>query len=212
MDVAAIEVEVARQVDRIIGSGQAAAAGWAAVEVASAASRLGPPLVDALSGRPDATPSRVPFLLVLPRSVLPAAAGFAALRWHDRPGSLAKGMDDLDRFAPIDGVDVPDGLYAAVEVWRGDEHRGRTPEAAMADFAAQGRSPLTLEEGLALVSAHPEALEANHCFQTPGSRAGDRRVPGLWIGGRAARLGFCWAGNHHSWLGVASCGRRIAAP
>ena len=210
LDVAGIEAEVDRQLSCLLDLGQPTGPVWAPDELRAAAARLTPSLVGAAVELPAATPSHVPFVLVLPGSVLPASAAFGALQWRGRPGTLAKGMDDLDRFAPIDGADVPDSLYAVVDVRRGDEHRGRTPESAMADIEAQGRSPITIEEGLALVATHPDALEANHCFQTPGSRAGDRRVPGLWISGRAARLGFCWSGNHHTWLGVASCGRRVA--
>jgi hypothetical protein len=53
-----------------------------------------------------------------------------------------------------------------------------------------------------------------------GSRCGDRRVPALWISGGSARdggtarrgaakLGWCWAGNHHTWLGHASAAQRV---
>jgi hypothetical protein len=84
---------------------------------------------------------------------------------------------DIDTFRPIDEVAVPSGLYAVLDVRRGSEHRGRTPEAALEQLAAAG--------------------------------AGDRRVPGLWISGGAPKLGFCWAVNHHTWLGVASCGSSL---
>ena len=39
-----------------------------------------------------------------------------------------------------------------------------------------------------------------------GSRRGDRRVPAMWISARAPKLGWCWDGNPHDWLGVASAG------
>jgi hypothetical protein len=39
--------------------------------------------------------------------------------------------------------------------------------------------------------------------------AGDRRVPALWISGGAPKLGWCWAGNPHTWLGSASCATRL---
>ena len=84
------------------------------------------------------------------------------------------------------------------------------PVEALPRILADGRTPLTVHEGIALVTQFPAVLEKNHCFQTPGSRIGDRRVPGLWISKRAPKLGFCWAGNRHSWLGVASCARRLA--
>lgn len=206
-----VDREVDRQLKRITATGQLSGGPWSRERLAASAEALRPALFEAVAGLPGPSRRRVPFVLVLPSSVLPASVAVPTLRLDGRSGSFAKGMDDVDRFAPIDGLDVPDLLYAVVDVRRGDEHLGRTPEDALAAITTAGRSPLTLGEGLALVTAHPEALEPNHCFQTPGSRAGDRRVPGIWISGRAPRVGFCWAGNHHSWLGAASCARRVAA-
>jgi hypothetical protein len=207
-----VDRELERQVGRIVETGQLGGGTWTADDLRAAADRLRPALFEATRGLPAATRARIPFVLVLPRAALPPSAAVTTLHVNGHRTTLAKGMDDLDRFAPIDGIDVPEGLYAAVDVRRGDEYRGRTPEDGLAGIAAERRSPLTLDEGLALVTAHPEALEKNHCFQTPGSRAGDRRVPGIWLSGRAPRVGFCWVGNHHTWLGVASCAHRVGAP
>lgn len=56
----------------------------------------------------------------------------------------------------------------------------------------------------------PHLLARNHCFLLAGSRRGDRRVPGLWISAQAPKLGWCWEGNPHDWLGVASTRSRLA--
>jgi len=56
---------------------------------------------------------------------------------------------------------------------------------------------------------HPELLERNHCFSLAGSRRGDRRVPALWISRNAPKLGWCWEGNPHDWLGCASAAVRV---
>ena len=37
-----------------------------------------------------------------------------------------------------------------------------------------------------------------------------RRVPTFWVSKGAPRLGWCWAGNPHSWLGAASAAGRLA--
>jgi hypothetical protein len=42
-----------------------------------------------------------------------------------------------------------------------------------------------------------------------GGPDGDRRVLALWISGGAPKLGWCWDGNPHDWLGVASAGGRL---
>jgi hypothetical protein len=203
-------IDASAQVETIIASGQAAAAGLAPEDLRAAAARIAPGLAAAVAALPPATPERVPFVLVIPVAALPPTAGLPTLRLSGRPGRLAKGMDDVDAFGSLPGVDVPTSLYALVDVQRGSEYRGRTPEQILPELEARGRTPLTAAEGIALVTAHPETLERNHCFHLAGSTAGDRRVPGLWIGDRAPRLGFCWAGNRHDWLGVASVGGRIA--
>jgi hypothetical protein len=70
----------------------------------------------------------------------------------------------------------------------------------------------------------PGVLERNHCFMAVGSRRRtpsgrqDARTPAIWISngtGRdgpdrrgAPKIGWCWAGNRHSWLGFASAAGR----
>jgi len=73
------------------------------------------------------------------------------------------------------------------------------------------RSPLTIEEGVAIVTHYPEYLMKNNCFSLLASRhPGDKRVPAIWINAqKQANLGWCWDGNPHTWLGSASCRHRI---
>lgn len=66
-----------------------------------------------------------------------------------------------------------------------------------------------IDEGIAFITAFPESLEKNNRFQTAGSRRGDRRVPGLRISDKRPKLGFCWVGNRHTWLGAPSCADRV---
>ena len=73
-----------------------------------------------------------------------------------------------------------------------------------------GRSPLTIDEGVALVTHHPEVFKARNAFQALGSRAQNKRVPSFWVSKGAPRLGWCWAGNPHTWLGAASAAARRA--
>ncbi len=208
-------IELDRQLRRLEQSGQLAQSGRSLAWVRRKAATLAPAIESAIGGAltsdrpaPPHPRERMPFVLVLP-GVSPSFA-VTTLRLGTRAGFLSADTSDIDRFGAIEGIKVPADLYAAIDVRRGDEHRGRTPDEAMAAFADEGRSPLTVSEGLALLTARPDALEKNHCFQTPGSRCGDRRVPGLWISARAPKLGFCWAGNRHSWLGIASCSGRVS--
>nr|WP_246256631.1 DUF5701 family protein [Isoptericola halotolerans] len=144
----------------------------------------------------------------------------------ERPGFVVVDMPDVDAFAPT-GVDEPTSdVYAVVGPDRGDDLANWSPAEASPEIAGRGRSPLTLAEGLHWVLQDPTALERNRCFMTIGSRlrkpdgSFDTRTPAVWISngtGRggierrgAAKVGWCWWGNRHTWLGFASAAARLA--
>ncbi|MCU7823250.1 DUF5701 family protein [Kitasatospora sp. DSM 101779] len=162
---------------------------------------------------PGARPEggRVPFVLVVTREVVPIeeVVPLTTLAGRKRPGIVDRHYPegDLARFTPT--VPLPNGrAYLLLDVDRGEEFCGAVPRDAMAVVADRGRTPLTIEEGLALVVQYPELLATNKCFSLGASRCGDRRVPALWISKGAPKLGWCWEGNPHSWLGMASAGGR----
>ncbi|MFI7587119.1 DUF5701 family protein [Spongisporangium articulatum] len=132
-----------------------------------------------------------------------------------RPGILDPnhGEEGLAPYRPLPELDVPDGPYRLLDVERGDEFLGVPPGEAVETIRGRGRTPLTIHEGIALVATHPELLVKNHCFMLAGSRRTDsrgaKRVPALWISQGAPKLGWCWEGNPHSWLGTASAGGRV---
>ena len=114
-------------------------------------------------------------------------------------------------FAPLPELGVPNlPAYLLVDVDRGEEFRGVAPEDALPVIRSRGRTPLTIDEGIALATQAPHLLEKNNCFMLSGSRRNDRRVPALWISSNAPKLGWCWDGNPHDWLGVASGARRLS--
>jgi Family of unknown function (DUF5701) len=115
--------------------------------------------------------------------------------------------DDIARFAPT--VELPPGPYVLEDVDTGGAYLDVTPDDALPRILAAGRSPLTVEEGLALLERDPDLLRTHNAFSLLASRCGDRRVPALWTSKGRSRLGWCWAGNPHTWLGSASCGRRV---
>jgi hypothetical protein len=109
-------------------------------------------------------------------------------------------------------VEVPDRpAYLLVDADTGGDLRNVTPDDALETIRSRGRSPLTIDEGIAVLTHDPDVLKTRNAFSILGSRKGDRRVPALWISKGRPRLGWCWAGNPHTWLGSASCARRIAA-
>lgn len=110
-------------------------------------------------------------------------------------------------FRPV--VDVPATPYLLEGVDLGQDLLDVAPQDALLRILAAGRSPLTLQEGVAVLLAHPGILRERNCYQMLGSRAGDKRIPSLWVtkAGRP-RLGWCWEGTPHTWLGAASCAAR----
>ncbi|OBB55654.1 hypothetical protein A5757_03955 [Mycobacterium sp. 852013-51886_SCH5428379] len=162
-------------------------------------------------------------LLVIHPKLLPPSVLTPAVIWRDRPAFVVADMTDVDDFDPVD--DLPDApAYAVTGLDRGDAMANWSPDEALPALVAAGRTPLTVTEGLFWVLQQPGALERGYCFMTIGSRrrkpggALDTRTPALWISngtgrdGRARRdalkVGWCWAGNRHTWLGFASAARR----
>jgi hypothetical protein len=77
--------------------------------------------------------------------------------------------DDFARFRPIEAIDVPSGPYLVIDVDLGRETLNVTPDDALERILAEGRSPLTIEEGLALLDQHPEVLRTQNAFSLLGS-------------------------------------------
>ncbi|WP_446663654.1 DUF5701 family protein [Flexivirga sp. B27] len=166
-------------------------------------------------------------LLVLSPSVAPASR-LAPLLWRDgKPGFVVVDMSDVDEFTPIEGCTPPEGaVYAVTGIDRGDELANWSPDEALPWLRDHRRTLLTLTEGICWLLQQPDVLERNHCFMTIGSRLRkpsgrlDARTPAIWISngtgrdGRerrnAPKVGWCWAGNRHTWLGFASATRRSA--
>ncbi|MEU3749210.1 MULTISPECIES: DUF5701 family protein [Streptomyces] len=150
----------------------------------------------------------------------PASALAPLLRRADKPGFVVVDMPDVDDFAPS-GIELPDApFYLVTGIDRGDHMSNWSPDEALPALAKEDRTPLVLTEGIHWVLQQPAALERNLCFMTIGSRlrkangALDARTPAIWISngtgrdGRerrdAPKVGWCWWGNRHTWLGFAS--------
>lgn len=150
---------------------------------------------------------RLPALLVLPGVDVERAMPLT------RQGAKAGYVDmrpvGPDGFEPV--VEVPDDPYLLLDVDAGRETLGLSPRDAATHIAAAGRSPLTLAEGVALLVLHPGLLRERTCFQMLGSRRDDKRIASLWVTKQGTpRLGWCYEGVPHTWLGSASCAARVA--
>ena len=210
---------IAEQVDALVRKGLPALASMGEDEFRELASGLG----NARGG-----------IVVVHPSLVPAAALAPLLERAGRPGFVVEDMTDLAEFSPIAGVEIPDApLYILADPQRGDDMRNWSPDEALPEIAARGRTALTVSEGICWLLAEPAQLEPNHCFMTIASRkpkarqpksqkgvALDARTPALWISGGTGRdgadrkgapkVGWCWAGNRHTWLGFASVARRTS--
>jgi Family of unknown function (DUF5701) len=170
-------------------------------------------LEELVPGGPEAA-DRVPFVIVVSRTLVDPYATVPLLRLVGgrEPGVVDRNHapGDLATYHPLPELRVPDvPAYLLVGVERGEEFCGVPPEQALPVITGRGRTPLTIDEGIAVVTQAPRLLEKNKCFMLSGSRRHDRRVPALWISERAPKLGWCWDGNPHSWLGVASAAGRV---
>ncbi|OAA25411.1 hypothetical protein UG55_102271 [Frankia sp. EI5c] len=162
-----------------------------------------------------ATRSWLPFVLVVSGELVRAEEIVPLLTLAGRAdaGTVDRnhGEDGLAPYRPLPVLNLPHaGVYLLTDIERGEEFRGIRPADALPAILERGRTPLTIHEGIAVVTHHPEILEKNNCFMLSGSRRGDRRVPAMWISGRAPKLGWCWEGNPHTWLGTASAAARHA--
>ena len=116
---------------------------------------------------------------------------------------------NLSELKTADGVKIPESLaYLVVDVENGKAMLGRIPDEAVKQFKKEGRSPLTAEEGVAIILQHPEILK-DHYMGLPGSRHGVGEVADLWLDGGKPRLSWDWADGSCAKWGSASCGSRV---
>jgi hypothetical protein len=155
----------------------------------------------------------VPFLIVVQSTIVPPENVLPLLKIKNMHGEVR--MDPLtpEDFSPITGVTVPESnVYLLIDVDTGQGTLNVTPHDALLSIHKAKRSPLTIDEGVALVLQFPEVLtdkKKYNCFSMLASRHGDKRVPALWVSYKKPRLGWCWDNNPHTWLGSASCAKRI---
>lgn len=154
----------------------------------------------------------LPFVIVIKSGHLSAEKMMAGLSWQGKPGITKLFPHTSTDFNIIESVNIPGGLaYLVTGIDRGKQTLNVRPEDALKMIQNNNRSPLTIDEGIALITHFPEFLIKNNCFSLLASRhSGDQRVPAIWINGqKQANLGWCWDRNPHTWLGSASCGKRI---
>jgi hypothetical protein len=201
--------ELDRQLQNLHRLGYPALAGLSAPDLDA----LVAPLAELLppGDNPAVEPGRIPVVLVVTSKLVPTVEAVGRWSVRGKPGWTDM-ADEIDGYRPIEGLEVPDApVYLLLDVDTGRETLDVPPVDALPVVTSMGRSPLTVDEGVALVTHFPEVFRTHNAFQALGSRAPNKRVPSFWVSKGAPRLGWCWAGNPHSWLGAASAGDRRAA-
>ncbi|MFI9240541.1 DUF5701 family protein [Streptomyces cinnamoneus] len=205
--------EFDRQVQTLVDRGYPALAGITESAFRDVLAPLREPVLARAAASAPPAEGRVPFLLVVTRALVPLEASVPSttLAGKKAPGVIERfyAPGELERFVSLEELALPAGeAYVVFDVERGEEFCDVVPLDALAAVAERGRTPLTMEEGIAFITQYPQALAKNKCFSLAGTRFGDRRVPALWISKGAPKLGWCWEGNPHTWLGMASAGGR----
>ncbi len=200
-----------QQVARLLERGYPPAARLSVAEFAATISPLRP-LAESLPAEPRDGSANASFVVVVrAEMVSPEAAMELTSLANGKPGFAALDPRTSGDFQPIAGLELPSGPYVATGIEAGTEYLNVTPEDALRGILARGRSPLTIEEGIAAVTQFPGLLRKNACFSLAGSRGPDQRVPAIWISDGRPRLGWCWDRNPHTWLGAASCSGRLGS-
>lgn len=196
--------EYDRQLQNLLDKGYPAMAGMSDAEFTAMVHPLRDFAAEATSTHADG----VPFLIVVVRSLVGTVDAVERFDVRGKRG-FTEMADEIDGYQPITGVDVPAApAYLLVDVTTGKETLNVRPNDALPTITAAGRTPLTVDEGVALVTQCPDVFTARNAFQALGSRNASKRVPSFWMSKGAPRLGWCWAGNPHTWLGAASAAAR----
>ena len=202
--------EFERQADRLRQRGYPALAGMTERAFRQNIEPLGARVAELAESDASTDPDRIPFVIVYRSDALAREAAMGRVDRKGKQGFTVLEPDDLRRFEPIKALALPAApAYLLADIDTGMGTRNVTPDDALSGFRESGRTPLTVDEGIALVTHFPDTIRKGHGYSLLGSRCGDRRVCALWISDGRPKLGWCWAGNPHTWLGSASAAGRI---
>lgn len=160
----------------------------------------------------DTEAGKIDFVLVVHGAMAPAEKTLPLVVREGRTAFEKLFPRNPGYFRTLDSAGVPAGhAYLLLDIDRGNGTLNVVPKEGQSRIAAEGRFPLTIHEGIAILTQYADFLQPNHCFMMLGSRGDDKRVPALWLSGKTPKLGWCWEGNPHTWLGFASCQARSPA-
>lgn len=156
----------------------------------------------------------IPFLIVVKNELVNSEAAMKKTVVKSAKGSVNMTPVSPKDFSPIADLKIPNSpVYLLLNVTTGHDTLNMRPEDALKKIKKVKRYPLTIDEGIALLTHFPETLTDKtqyNSFQMSGSRRSDQRIPSIWMSYGKPRLGWCWDRNPHTWLGSASCSKRVS--
>jgi hypothetical protein len=199
--------ELDRQLTVLLDKGYPELAGMSDDDLRARVDALRPQLAHARRSASGA----VALLLVVRSRLVPTVAAVERFEVRGKTGWTDMGPE-LGDYRPIGGVRLPDSdVYLLVDVDTGAGTLNVSPRDALPTIVSAGRTPLTIDEGVALVTHFPSVFHERNAFQALGSRSDNKRIPSFWVSKGAPRLGWCWEGNPHTWLGAASAAARYGS-
>jgi Family of unknown function (DUF5701) len=206
-----LKLEFDRQVDNLLQLGYPKIAKVTKKEFLSYLESLKQKVEKLSVPQADFEKGTLPFVIVIKSELVNSKTAMSLVTREGKNGIDIMRPHEPHDFKTIEAVSIPSGVaYIMVDIDRGKETINIIPSEAFKTIAKQKRSPLTIDEGIAIVTQYPDFLKKNNCFSLLASRfSGDQRVPAIWINARKQpNLGWCWDGNPHTWLGSASCGSK----
>ena len=101
---------------------------------------------------------------------------------------------DIASFLPQEGCEPPEGPFISSAIRIQELSTSTVNQTLRVNWIdSDNKLPLTLEEGLAIATQHPDWLTDKNGFNLIGSRSADGRVPSVWISQNSPRLGSCMA-------------------
>lgn len=205
---ATVDQEFDRQIQTLISKDYPALAEVSPEDFGKQIEPLRQLLLDLPPRTPVPSEDAIPFVIVVRNTLVPTVAAVERFLVRSKAGWTDM-ADEIDSYKPIAGVDVPEShAYLVTDIDTGSGTLNVRPNDALPIIVNAGRTPLTVDEGVALVTQFPEVLKVRNAFQSLASRSDNKRIPSFWISKGAPRLGWCWAGNPHTWLGAASAAAR----
>ena len=167
-------------------------------------SRYLEPLRSTAIGLTDADPERIPFVIVIPNTLVPLEQQVFSLRYAGNGGEARINLHFLSNTHYE--YRCP---YLITDVDAGEKLAGRAPKDAERELERRERVPLTATEGVALATQYPELLTERY-FDLIGSRYHGGFVPTLELHDRRPTISR-WtetAVSEGQW-GAPSCRQRI---